>query len=713
MATSQRKQTSTSSQPHQKLLPPLWWQQSWVQASFLCFVALALYAQTLRYGYVLDDRLFITQNAIVQRGVAGISDIFTKHSMAGIEGGYNQARYRPFTLTTFALEQQVSRGNATVSHAVNIGLYALLVVVLFFTLRQIFQTTLPEVAKRQGTTILIFGATLLCAAHPTHTEIVANIKSRDILLGLLFSLVSLWMYIKYHHEGAKRLSLLAFGVGATALGLLSQEGSILMLPVLPLTGYFFTGLSLRKILSSFIPFVIITALILALRAAVVGEADTAWLTMLVNNPYNGLSWFDSLPTKTAILGRYLLSVLYPATLAYEYGYNQIPVMRWSDAEPLLGLVVYLAIALGALWTVRRKHFLAYCGLFFLSSMVIASNIVIYYGMPMSDRMIALATIPAMLTVVWVILKIPKSPKLLAIALVGILAIAYSVRTVTRNPAWESDLTLVQADVQTVPKSIRVQVNFASQMMTKAALATDPATKAQSALEAYQHLHVALSLDSAAYPSVYSALALYFSDFTNRLDSSVHYWRKAVRAEPSLAYNQVWLAYAEGNIAMRDKQADSAIVRYRSALAYKEALQQQSPADYKPALEKLYVKLGLAHSEQERFGEAAKYYEQALTLNPNNEATRKNFSFSSFNYALQQARQPRQPFDSTVVWYNQALAFNVSNGAVYAELGALYNQQHQPQKALEYYRKAVVVNPANLELQRIVRTLEVQTRQGMR
>lgn len=61
---------------------------------------------------------------------------------------------------------------------------------------------------RQKHDLIILLATLLFAAHPLHTEVVANIKSRDEILGLLFAILSLKHFHKYSDTPqVKHLSL--------------------------------------------------------------------------------------------------------------------------------------------------------------------------------------------------------------------------------------------------------------------------------------------------------------------------------------------------------------------------------------------------------------------------------------------------------------------------------------------------------------------------
>src|SRR5690606_11975243 len=84
--------------------------------------------------------------------------------------------YRPLPRLMFALEWKLAPGNASLSHWINVLLFALSCTFLFRVLARLIN----------GKYYLLFMAMLLYAVHPIHTEVVANIKSRDEILSLLF-----------------------------------------------------------------------------------------------------------------------------------------------------------------------------------------------------------------------------------------------------------------------------------------------------------------------------------------------------------------------------------------------------------------------------------------------------------------------------------------------------------------------------------------------
>ncbi len=147
-----------------------------------------LYANTLGHGYAFDDSIVITENSFTQQGFGGIYDLMTKDFFIGIYGEQGMeltgGRYRPLSLVMFAVEYQFFGLNPFVGHFINVLLYALTAFLLFKVLRN-------WLSKIEGGAIIALITSLLFIAHPIHTEVVANIKSRDEILSFLLVLVTL------------------------------------------------------------------------------------------------------------------------------------------------------------------------------------------------------------------------------------------------------------------------------------------------------------------------------------------------------------------------------------------------------------------------------------------------------------------------------------------------------------------------------------------
>jgi hypothetical protein len=87
-------------------------------------LAVILYGVTFGFDFVLDDEIMTRSNAFVNKGIAGIRDIFTHGTLYGFNG-MNDQSYRPLMLANFALEKSLFKGTAGVYHFFNVFYHAL------------------------------------------------------------------------------------------------------------------------------------------------------------------------------------------------------------------------------------------------------------------------------------------------------------------------------------------------------------------------------------------------------------------------------------------------------------------------------------------------------------------------------------------------------------------------------------------------------------
>jgi hypothetical protein len=161
--------------------------QSFLLCAVLALLAVVLYSASFNYDYTYDDTAVVAQNRYVQKGFDGIGDILHSQYFEGFDAHMNAMAYRPVSLISFAVEYEFFGQAAGPHHAVNIILYALTGILLFFTLHRLLRNyhySLP------------FIIALLFVAHPIHAEVVANIKNRDELLGFFNFLVSILFLLK-------------------------------------------------------------------------------------------------------------------------------------------------------------------------------------------------------------------------------------------------------------------------------------------------------------------------------------------------------------------------------------------------------------------------------------------------------------------------------------------------------------------------------------
>ena len=190
-------------------------------------LAFLLYGNTIPNGYSLDDT-YVTQNNIkVQKGFAGIPEIFTSRY---VDEEGNAFGYRPVAMATFAIEYGLWGQNPHLSHFINVVLYALILVLLYRILRKIFNKI---------HILYLLAVVLLFAAHPIHTEVVASLKNRETLLSFLFSLAALSFFLKWMDNRQKWFVIT--GVFFFILAFLSKQDSVTFAAVIPLTMFYYSS----------------------------------------------------------------------------------------------------------------------------------------------------------------------------------------------------------------------------------------------------------------------------------------------------------------------------------------------------------------------------------------------------------------------------------------------------------------------------------------
>src|SRR5690606_8485120 len=166
---------------------------------FLIFlISFLFYGNTIPNEFSMDDELVTLNHKNVSKGFNGIIPIFKERYVSNEQQSYE---YRPIVLVTFAIEHQFTGGDPHFSHFINILLYALTGVVLFFLLSRLFV---------QHHWILPASITFLFLIHPIHNEVVASLKNRDELLSFLFTLLSIRAFLNFYDYQKKWQILYGF-----------------------------------------------------------------------------------------------------------------------------------------------------------------------------------------------------------------------------------------------------------------------------------------------------------------------------------------------------------------------------------------------------------------------------------------------------------------------------------------------------------------------
>ncbi|HEY4798083.1 MAG TPA: hypothetical protein VII99_03300, partial [Bacteroidia bacterium] len=243
--------------------------------AFVIFIfAFLLYSNTLSHSYALDDDVVYVKNRDVQAGVSGIGSIL-RHSFIYGFTGHNDQSYRPIVLIFYAIEKEIfgKENKPHVGHFINVLLFSLSCVLLYKLLKKLFLNFSSPIFKWNGVGGGALLITLLFAAHPIHTEAVANIKGRDDILNFIFLELTLYFVLKHIDE--KENIFFAFSVLFFFFSLLCKEMAVTFLAIIPLTVFVFRNVSMKNIVVGTLSFAGVFLLYMFIRSSVLESVTFA------------------------------------------------------------------------------------------------------------------------------------------------------------------------------------------------------------------------------------------------------------------------------------------------------------------------------------------------------------------------------------------------------------------------------------------------------
>lgn len=577
-----------SDKPENKFINQLGW--------FLVVFSTILYITTINHYYVLDDYSVIVDNTVTTKGISAVPDIFTHFYRYGYFNT-DDGIYRPLSVAMFAVEWSISPNNPRLSHFINIVCYALTAWVLFQCL---------VLLLRRYNLSFVFCSALLFIAHPVHTEVVANVKSRDEILAFLFSILSLKYLINFVDSNNKRnlfFSLLLF-----FLSLLSKETAISMLIIFPLSLYFFRDVHKSKLVSTSLLHFAVALIFLAIRYYVLEQQDSSKVSPLENSLLITTSIAERAASAILILGKYLLVLVVPKELLFDYSYNQIPSTTFSDYRVWLASIAYLILSVCAFRLLRSKSILGYAILVYLATMSLFSNLFLTIGVTMAERFLYFPSLGYCLAITWMIFKLSGSNQMYvaqkswkqvwannrkALLMIGFVLVLYSVKTVQRSMDWKNNLSLYKTDLAKSENNARTHAFYANELLKMLAAEKEgPENKTQELMEVVTHLKRSLAI-YPRYPDALKNLAhAYF--LLDSLDRSESCCRQALAIEPN-AISKL------GEVLFKKKDFENAITFYNSGIALH------------PKYSTYYFGLGLCYGAIKDYKVAANNFESALHL----------------------------------------------------------------------------------------------------
>lgn len=581
-------------------------ERNYVQYLVLFALILVQYAQTSSFDYALDDTIVITKNSKVQKGWKGIPELFENRNTGKTE---DRTGYRPVSLISFATDVQLFGLNPKPSHVINLLLYALACVLLLKFLKDLF----PE---KQWLAFLI---TVLYTVHPLHTEVVANIKSRDEILAMIFGLLFLHAHIKYFKTDKLKYVLVAPLL--FILAALSKESALTFVGLGVAISLFSSEYSWKNRLISAGSSVSAVAVIGAIRLLIYSEEfyDDRSEELRKMGVYN-IDGFVGNPmvdidSPMLILANgmniFLQSVqmfFIPHPLVHDYSFNHFPIIIAFLGSPRvwLGLISFLATAGVALYGFRKKNLITIGAAWFFITISIYLSIVAPATDIFAERFLFFPSIGLTMVVAGLLEKIPGFDRKKLTITTFVLAVPMLVLSTLRVPAWESSKTLLEHDIDKLEYCVRANYNYA--LLRHQAYDKYPRKRKAGDEEIIlKHYNRALS-QTDRMDNLFLALGNAYMRFGMR-EKGRDTFKAYMRAHPNLAkpYTQV------GNYYATSSMFDSAIYYFEKSVEVGSINSEN------------YLNLGLAYYNANEFDKAIAVLQKGEPYAKTNQSYYRKFS----------------------------------------------------------------------------------------
>jgi protein O-mannosyl-transferase len=622
------------------------WSETTVFALLLLFSVLP-YSNALFNGFVFDDTTQILNNPYIL-SFRYLGRIFSTPawSYVGKLGLTNY--YRPMMTFGYLLCYRVFGPAPYGFHLVSVLLHAIVVFALYVLTKQLFKSR-----------AMAFVAAGFFALHPVHTESVDWVAAVTDLEVTLFLLVTFWFFLRAEKAAGKTSWWAILGMAGSFLLALASKEQALMFPFLATVyEHFYRGDRLvtrrwQKIARYSVLWVLAVAYFLfriqmfGAFAPVVGHAV--------------LTRYDATLSGLALVGQYVGKLFWPVNLCAFYVFT--PSKSLLDPAVLAGLVMLMggAVLFAILW--KRARMASFGLIWFIATLapvldarMLASDNVFaerYLYLPSIGFcwLVALGC-----TQLWDALgSRDRIWRGVLAGCLGIVAVLYAARIVTRNRVWRDELTLDTVTLEAAPDAVVIYNNLGSVYWDRGDV--------ESAARVWEK---ALTLAPRS-ATILNNLGLVAMKSQN-LPAAMEYFKKAITVEPSFPDSHLNLGVAYEAMGQRDQAEE----QYRIA------------SELAPLNLHIHNRLGNLYFSERRFAEAEKEFAVSASIAPNVVA------YDALGRILMQ-RDDRATAEKM---FGRSIALNPGDIAARLNLATLYVADGRIEEAIEQYRAVLKTDPQN-------------------
>ncbi|MGD0885195.1 MAG: tetratricopeptide repeat protein [Thermodesulfovibrionales bacterium] len=588
-------------------------------------VSFAVYYNALLNDFASDDTVQVLENHWI-RDVKYIPDVFSE-SVWGFQGETVISNYyRPLMHLIFMFNYYVFGLRPWGFHLVNILFHAGVSILVFVIASRLLRAS-SSFSQRDETEFIgalqspPFVAAVLFATHPIHNEAVAWVAGVPELSYTFFSLLSLYLYMRYE-EGTKGMYPLS--VVAFSLAPLCKEPA-LMLPIILMAYDSVFGKRAKGYLpfiKRYLPYLMVAGVYLGLRYHALGGFSP-------QEPHVVLSAYGYIINVFPLFLQYLEKLLLPLNLNAFHVLH--PISSIFETGGIMSLTVAAAFVVVTFIAFKKKSKVCFALLVIALPLLPSLYIPAVGENVFAERYLYLPSFGFVLLIA-LALSWAKAvnPGLASGLLIIFLAVAviYCLGTVTRNAVWRDDLTLLTDTVRKSPDAAIPHHNLGTAY-----------GKQDRLNEAVDEFITALKLRPDFAEAHYNLGIAYGRQ--NRLDEAVNQFITVLKLKPdyAAAHNNLGIAYLNQNrlneaanefITVLKLKPDYTAAHYNLGTAYLNQNRLDEAANefitalkLKPDYAAAHNNLGIAYLNQNRLNEAVNEFIKALKLRPDYADARNN------------------------------------------------------------------------------------------
>ena len=634
----------------------------------LTLVTAGVYGQVWNFGFInYDDPLYVTDNAVVQRG-------FTWEGIRWAFTALAAANWHPLTWLSHMLDVSLFGLEPGFHHLVNLLFHLLNTSLLFLVLK-----TATGACWRSAFVAALF------ALHPLHVESVAWIAERKDVLSTFFGLLAIGAYCRYTQRPGWRKFLpvaIFFSLGLMAKPMLVTLPLVLLLmdfwplgrlkPSMPKASSAPAPAGERKkskkkkqqppttasvksagtgsphlaIVTEKIPLILLSAL-------------SSLITLYAQQQGGAISAVDAYPLGTRIANAlasyflYLVKMVWPANLAVYYPFvKDVPV--W---QALAGALLLIAVTFAAVRTARRFPYLLFGWLWYLITLLPVIGIVKVGEAAMADRYTYIALIGPFVAVSWGVYELAArwTRGKEAMAAAGLMVVtALAAATFVQAGTWKNSATLFRHALAVTENNFMAHTNLAVALIDEGRLD-----------EALPHLETATKI-RPDFPNARFNLGV-IGMRQGKDDEAMGHFKAALHIDPGFAR----ASHYAGLLHLQRGESAEAVLYFQRALAGGGPDPQ------------VFAALADALAMSSRYEEALSFYGKALVLRP--DAVEVRYNAARILIAMGRV-------DEAIDHLREAVRIKPDYARAHNNLGSALLMQKRLDEAVYHFQEAVRIDP---------------------